>query len=341
MTHPVQGFHHITAMASDPQHNLEFYRDVLGQRLVKQTVNFDDPGTYHLYYGDYQGSPGTILTFFPWPHMKRGTRGSGEVGATAYSISLNSLEYWRQRLAEKQLELTESTRFGETVLGFNDPDGMGLELIAQHHAPDIRPWEESDVPAEHQLRGFHSVTLVVNSASGSEHLLTHHLGLTAQQSMHEGVNQRGAQRKRFELAGGQIVDLLIQPHALPARLGAGSVHHVAFRNQDDSEQAEYLANLRHKGVNVTPVQDRQYFHSIYFREPSGVLFELATDAPGFATDEPLEQLGERLQLPSWYEPQRARIEDHLPKLHLSKLDVSPRTTPSSSLAPSNPLERSL
>ncbi|MEM7734852.1 MAG: ring-cleaving dioxygenase [Deinococcota bacterium] len=322
MINPVQGFHHITAMASSPQRNLEFYRDVLGQRLVKQTVNFDDPGTYHLYYGDYQGSPGTILTFFPWPHMKRGTRGSGEASALAYNISTNSLGYWRKRLTEHQLEVTERERFGETVLAFEDPDGMRLELIAQNDVLDITPWEKSDVPVEHQLRGFHSVTLVVNNVDGSEKLLTERLGLTPQQSMHENPEQEDAdqgvaERKRFELAGGQVVDVLIQPHALPARLGAGSVHHVAFRNQDDSEQAEYLANLRHKGVNVTPVQDRQYFHSIYFREPGGVLFELATDAPGFATDEPVEHLGERLQLPSWYEPQRARIENQLPILDVS------------------------
>jgi glyoxalase family protein len=317
MTNPVQGFHHITAMASSPQRNLEFYRDVLGQRLVKQTVNFDDPGTYHLYYGDYQGSPGTILTFFPWPHMQRGTRGSGEAGAIAYSINTDSLDYWRKRFAENQLEVTESKRFGEMVLAFNDPDGMQLELITQDDALTISPWQNSDVPNEHQLRGFHSVTLVVNDATRSEQLLVERLGLTAQQSMNEGINEHAAERKRFELSGGQVVDLLIQPHALPARLGAGSVHHLAFRNQDDSEQAEYLANLRHKGVNVTPVQDRQYFHSIYFREPGGVLFELATDAPGFATDEPLEHLGERLQLPSWYEPQRAGIENQLPILDVS------------------------
>jgi glyoxalase family protein len=306
---PVQGLHHITAMASDPLRNLQFYRDVLGQRFIKKTVNFDDPSTYHLYYADYRGTPGTVLTFFPWPHLKKGTRGTGEAGAFAYSISRNSLDYWRRRLIDHELEVTESERFAETVLAFSDPDGLVVELIT-NEGMDVDIWDDSPVPAEHQLRGFHSITMNVARADASAALLAEHLGLAAASQAEEN----GSTRYRYQLPSGQVVDVLEQPRALPARLGSGSIHHVAFRNTDDDEQMGYLRYLRGKGVNITPVQDRHYFHSIYFREPAGVLFELATDAPGFDIDEPLEKLGERLQLPTWYEPHRAEIEAHLPEL---------------------------
>jgi glyoxalase family protein len=307
---PVQGLHHITAMASDPLQNLTFYRDLLGQRFIKKTVNFDDPSTYHLYYADYRGTPGTVLTFFPWPHLKKGTRGTGEAGAFAYSIASTSLDYWRQRLAEHQIGVTESERFGEVVLAFTDPDGLGVELIASEWALEVDIWHDSPVPAAHQLRGFHSVTMNVSQADASVALLSEHLGLSAAAQAEEATGTRS----RWQLTSGQVIDVLEQPRVLPAHLGSGSIHHVAFRNQDDNEQAAYLRYLRGQGVNITPVQDRHYFHSIYFREPAGVLFELATDAPGFDIDEPLEQLGERLQLPAWYEPHRAQIEAHLPAL---------------------------
>jgi glyoxalase family protein len=307
---PIQGIHHITAIAGDPQANVDFYHNLLGQRLIKKTVNFDDPGTYHFYYGDESGTPGTILTFFPWRGAARGRRGNGEVGATAYTIRPQSAGYWRERLAAHGVHTGEKLeRFGAEVIPFQDPDGMIVELIIDEGPATVQTWADGPIPAEHVLRGFHSATLWVGDAGPTAELLTNELGCTF-------AGQEGS-RFRFHAAGNDIgatIDLLERPGELYGRLGAGSVHHIAYRTVDDAEQLEYQSALRQAGHNVTPVQDRQYFHSIYFRAPSGVLFEIATDAPGFLYDEPVDQLGTHLKLPPWLEPNRERISSMLPAI---------------------------
>ncbi len=309
---PVRGIHHITAVAGDPQANVDFYHNLLGQRLVKKTVNFDDPGTYHFYFADEAGTPGTIMTFFPWQNMGRGLRGNGEVAATAYAISAASVAYWRRRLAAHGVTVGETqTRFGAEVIPFQDPDGMALELVVRDGRSTYRPWPQGPIPAEHALRGFFGATLAVAEAQSTADLLTGSLGYVF-------IGQEGS-RSRFQAASddmGLTIDLLEQPGLPFARLGAGSVHHIAFRTAGDEEQGQYLHALRADGHQVSPVMDRQYFHSIYFRAPSGVLFEIATDAPGFLYDEPIDELGTHLKLPAWLEAQRAAIERKLPPLTL-------------------------
>ncbi|GAA0500789.1 VOC family protein [Deinococcus depolymerans] len=311
-TSPVQGLHHLTVMASDPQRNVDFYTQVLGQRLVKVTVNFDDPGTYHLYYGDRTGQPGTIMTHFPWPGARRGVRGNGEVVALAYSVPAASHAYWQARLAGHGLNATASTRFGQQVLTFEDPDGTWIELTFDDGVP-VQPWPASPVPADHELRGFHSVTAWVRDTDAVRQLLVGQLGFTEVGSEPDPEGTR----TRFRGSGdgvGLFVDVVERPGQPRGTFGAGSVHHVALRTRDDAEQDAYMASLSEAGYRPTPVQDRQYFHSIYFREPNGVLFEIATDAPGFPDDEPVEELGRHLKLPAWFEPQRAQIEAHVPRI---------------------------
>lgn len=310
---PVQGLHHITAIASNPQANIDFYHTILGQRLIKRTVNFDDPGTYHFYYGDEVGTPGTILTFFPWRHMKRGTKGNGEATAVSYNISTSSVSYWQDRLAAHGINLGErQTRFSQDVLTFPDPDGMTVELIVNDDRATIQNWDDGPVPAQHALRGFHSVTAWVGKTQPTADLLINQLGYAL-------VGQEGA-RSRFRGASNDVglyVDLLERPSLPVGRMGAGTIHHIAFRTVDDEEQLEYLQKLRPQGYNISQVMDRQYFHSIYFRAPSGVLFEIATDAPGFLYDEPIGELGMNLKLPTWLEPHRAEIEKSVPEISVS------------------------
>lgn len=307
----IQGIHHITAVAGDPQRNVNFYHEVLGQRLIKRTVNFDDPGTYHLYYADKIGTPGTNITFFPWKHMKRGRRGNGEVVAVGYAIPTNSVGFWRDRLTKYQMNVSEEKVFDQPVLKFEDPDGMWLELYPTDDPSTIEFWEKGPVSEEHALRGFYNATMWVNQTARSETLLTKIMG-------YEQAEQSG-NRTRFKGASNDIglyLDFVERPGEPTGDFGAGSVHHIAFRTVDDAEQLEYQAELAKAGFGVTPVRDRQYFHSIYFREPNGVLYEVATDAPGFLYDEAVEELGTNLKLPSWYENQRPMIEARLPKLTL-------------------------
>jgi glyoxalase family protein len=305
----------MTAFAADPAANVRFYHDVLGQRLVKKTVNFDDPGTYHLYYGDEVGTPGTIMTFFPWPRAARGTRGNGEVAATAYAIPLHSMGYWQARLKERGITVGEvQTRFGREVLPFQDPHGTSLELVATDEPATIRFWAEGPVPEQHAIRGFYGATLWLSDVKRTASVLTNLLG-------YEAAGQEG-NRYRFKGASNDIglyMDLLERPGQPRAGMGASSVHHIAFRTVDDEEQLEYQATIGRAGLGVTPVQDRQYFHSIYFREPGGVLFEIATDAPGFYYDEPIPELGQSLKLPLWLEAHRAEIEAVLPKIDVGEL----------------------
>jgi len=305
-----RGIHHVTAIATDPQANVDFYAGVLGLRLVKKTVNFDDPGTYHLYYGDATGRPGTILTFFPWPYARRGTRGTGQATVTAFSVPDGSLGFWRERLgASGEAHDEPARRLDEEVLTLLDPDGLKLELVAHAGAAEAEPWDGGPVPAEHAIRGFHGVTLAEQGYEATAELLTASMGF-------ELAGETG-NRFRFVAAGegpGRVVDVLCSPDLPPGRVAAGTVHHVAFRAADDADQLARRQALADRGLDVTPVLDRQYFHSIYFREPGGVLFEIATDPPGFTLDEPPEELGSALRLPPWLEPHRERIEATLPPL---------------------------
>ena len=307
----IHGIHHITAICSSPTVNLTFYENVLGLRLVKQTVNFDDPFTYHLYYGDNDGRPGTILTFFPWDDMVQGKDGEGMVTATAFAIPANSVSYWAARLERHGVAVSQERRFGEEVLSFTDPHGLHLELIATENS--FQPLEKIslDKEAQHRIRGFHSATALVRSADKTEELLTKIMGLVRQ--------AQEDNRIRFAMendeAVGRYYDLLVEPDAPTGRQGSGTVHHIAFRTRSDQEQAFWQQTLRAAGYPVTEVRDRNYFKSIYFREPGGVLFEIATNPPGFAIDEQPDELGRSLMLPSQYEHMRGQIEEHLPPLH--------------------------
>jgi glyoxalase family protein len=307
----ILGIHHVTAIATVPQVNLDFYAGVLGLRLVKRTVNFDDPGTYHLYYGDGEGRPGTIMTFFPWPLARRGSRGSGQVTVTAFSVPEGSLGWWRERLAGEGVIADDPiARFDEEVMTLLDPDGLMLELVAHAGASDLPPWREGPVPEERSVRGLRGVTLAERQPEVTAELLVESLGLRPAGEWR--------QRQRFVAAGaagaGARVDVLATPELGHGRISAGTVHHVALRAADEAQQLAWRERLLARGLEVTPVLDRQYFRSIYFREPGGVLFEIATDAPGFAADEPVASLGAELKLPPWLEPRRAELEATLPPL---------------------------
>lgn len=311
------GLHHITAMAGDPQQNVDFYTKVLGQRLVKTTVNFDDPQTYHLYYADDIGTPGTVITFFPWPKARRGRVGTGEASAVAYSIPRSAHDYWKDRLAQHGIRTAAvSTRFGETVLSFMDPSGMAVELIGIDSPPAVAHWESGPVPLEMALRGFHSTTLHVAAEAPTRRLLIDLFSF-------EEIGRVG-DRIRFAApsnAIGRFIDLLVLPSVPRGSLGIGSIHHIAFRVPDNPVQLAWQEYLTEAGQRVTEVKDRQYFHSIYFREPGGILCELATDGPGFLVDESRDNLGESLRLPPWFEARRAEIEETLPLLN-RRLGVS-------------------
>ena len=312
MKKQIPGIHHVTALASDPQRNVDFYTHTLGLRLVKLTVNFDDPTTYHLYFGDEQGSPGTLLTFFPWPGAARGRQGTGQVAATSFAVPEGALDYWEDRLRQRDAAfLKRERRFDEEALAFLDPDWMPLELVARPGADAIAPWEGGGIPVDYAIRGFDGVTMWEEDLTPSLDLLTGTMGFKL-------VGQEGP-RTRLRAASdghGTMIDLLHLPGQERGWDGAGTVHHVAWRTPDDAEQRAWREEIAGLGFRVTQVVDRQYFRSIYFREPGGVLFEIATDPPGMDWDEPVEALGTGLRLPSWLEPQRAQVEAALPKLAL-------------------------
>lgn len=304
---PISGIHHITAIASDPQKNIDFYVGVLGLCMVKKTVNFDDPGTYHFYFGDAAGSPGTILTFFPWPGAKRGTQGSGSVIATAFAVPVGSIERWTARLSDLRVVITgRGTRFGSKFLAFQDHDGMGLEVIETPGMETLPAW---GLDASMAIRGFHSATLSVRSCEATSRMLRDGLGMIEQGS------ENGRQRfVSVDQSGaiGRVIDVITEPDRAPSRLGAGVVHHIAVRAADDAHELALQRMLADAGHGVTEVRERFYFRSVYYRERGGVLFEIATDAPGFAIDESPDALGMALKLPPQYESVRARLEAHLP-----------------------------
>ena len=311
-TRTITGIHHVTAIAGDPQPNLDFYTTVLGLRLVKLTVNFDDPGTYHFYFGNNAGAPGSILTFFPWVGIRRGVIGSGQVTATTFGVPTQSAPYWEKRLTDHRVAMTRvGERFGERVIAFSDPDGLPLEVVATSHADPAAAWTNGPVDGAYAICGFHSATLSEEGYEQTARLLQDVMGFAS-------VGNEGNRFRYTASAGGvgTIVDVLCTPDGRMGRLGAGTVHHIAWRTPDDGQQAIWRTDLGAQGYNVSPIMDRTYFHSIYYREPGGVLFEIATDPPGFAIDEPAEHLGERLMLPPQYESVRASLEQTLPKLAL-------------------------
>jgi catechol 2,3-dioxygenase-like lactoylglutathione lyase family enzyme len=311
------GIHHVTAIASDPQRNLDFYASTLGLRLVKLTVNFDDPGSYHLYYGDEIGRPGSLLTFFAWPGGQRGRQGTGQASVVSFAIPPASLGFWIERLLAHGVKYEGPTRMSdEQVLALSDPDGLLLELVATPRILEAPAWADGPLPQEHTIRGLHGVTLWEDGDTGSADFLTGTMGF-------ESGNEEGA-LLRFHSAGtglGSVVNLRRAPGFWRGSIGVGTVHHVAFRAASDEVQLKKRAEIEAQGREITPVIDRQYFHSVYFREPGGILFEIATDTPGFLIDESRAELGTHLRLPPMYEPNREQIERMLPPVRLPQASV--------------------
>nr|MBI1228815.1 ring-cleaving dioxygenase [Cytophagales bacterium] len=306
----ITGIHHITALASNPQQNIDFYTGILGLRLVKKTINFDSPDVYHFYFGDEVGAPGTILTFFPFEGARKGQKGVGETTYTAFSIPKSSLAYWKDRL--QGLGITHSTpisRFGDEVLRFEDHDGMGIELVANDG--DTRGgWTYGHIPLVHSIRGFHSASLNLRTKDLTEKLLTE-----AMDYMFIG-EENGRYRYGTDGKPGDIIDIVLNQPPTRSVQSAGTVHHIAFRTANAATQLRVQQILWNHGQQVTEVKDRNYFTSIYFREPGGILFEVATDEPGFDIDEEIDHLGESLKLPDWAEAQRDKIAGRLQPITL-------------------------
>jgi glyoxalase family protein len=315
MAFSIKGLHHVTATVNTADEDLNFYVRMLGLRLVKVTVNFDNPGVYHFYYGNGQGSPGTIMTTFPYQHMgtRHGQNGRGMITLTSFSVPADAIGYWRDRLAASGIRPTEKQRFGQAVLQFPDPAGLMLEL-AGSDADERLPWEGGTVPAEAAIRGINTVSMLVERLEPTARFLTEVFGM--QVTGTEGATTR------FAVSGaekpGYWVDVREDAQAPAGLNGLGTVHHVAFRISSDEEQRRLGEFLKENGVNVTEQKDRKYFRSIYFRSPGGILFEAATDDPGFAVDEPAGQLGTTLRLPDWMEPERKKIGSMLPPVDFTR-----------------------
>ena len=310
MENRILGLHHITAIAGDAQRNFDFYTKVLGLRMVKKTVNFDDPQTYHFYFGDEVGSPGSILTFFPWPRVKQGKTGTGMATEIGYSVPDSSLEFWKQRFEDLEVQHGEiGERFGEKFLPFRDPDGLDLLLIVPKTEDKRRPWETEEIKAEVAIKGFHTVTLTLQDFRATGAILTEVFDYELQEQ--EGNRYRYV---THSVENAALVDILELPNAGPGINAGGTNHHVAFRVKDEAVLMAFRQKIDARGLNITQKINRDYFFSLYFREPGGVLFELATDNPGFSVDEPVEELGRNLKLPRQYEAARAQIERVLPEL---------------------------
>ncbi|WP_282139724.1 ring-cleaving dioxygenase [Cytobacillus oceanisediminis] len=306
------GIHHITAIVGHPQENADFYAGVLGLRLVKQTVNFDDPGTYHLYFGNEGGKPGTIITFFPWAGARQGVIGDGQVGVTSYVVPLGAMKFWEERLEKFKVPYTKMERFGEQYLEFDDPHGLHLEIVEREEG-EVNSWTYGEVTSEAAIKGFGGATLLSAQPARTAELLENIMGL-------EVVGQEGDFiRYRSSADIGNIIDLKLTPIGR-GRMGVGTVHHIAWRAIDDQDQLDWQKYVADNGYGVTPVRDRNYFNAIYFREHGEILFEIATDPPGFAYDESQETMGGKLMLPEQYEPQRAKIESLLLPFTVRELD---------------------
>lgn len=310
MAGKIHGIHHITALAGNARSNLGFYTKVLGLRLVKKTVNFDDPGTYHFYYGNGKGEPGTILTFFPWEGIPRGRTGSGQVTVVSFSVPRGSMEFWIDRFRSLGVDFNNpGTRFEEENLVFLDHDGLKLELVSHPYPDERTPWAVEGIPAEHAIRGFFGAALTLEGYESTADLLTDLFGF---EKKSEHVN-----RFRFvnpNSSHANVLDLVCLPAGMRGRVAGGTVHHIAFRVANEADQLALREKLIERGYNATPQLDRNYFKSVYFREPGGVLFEIATDPPGFTVDEDEDRLGEKLMLPSWLEGRRDEIESVLPSM---------------------------
>lgn len=308
----VTGLHHVTAISGPAQENLDFYAGLLGMRLVKKSVNQDDPGTYHLFYADAEGHPGTDLTFFPWAHMAPGRPGHGISSEVQLAVPPGSIDWWGERLGRYGVRLSmPETRFGERALPLIDTHGQAIALVeaADHATRTFTPWEQSPVPVERQIRGLHAARLVERELGPTAFFLINSLGFT-----HQGTE--GAWH-RYAVAGGgtgRFIDLREAPDERRGHWGVGTIHHLAWRVDDEAHELDVRARVDQVGLRPTPVIDRFWFKSVYFKEPGGVLFELATDGPGFAVDEDPAHLGESLVLPPWLEPQRTAIEAALPTL---------------------------
>jgi glyoxalase family protein len=311
MTDRILGIHHITAIAGEAQRNYDFYSKVLGLRLVKKTVNFDDPGTYHFYYGNETGTPGTILTFFPWTHVKRGMTGTGMATEIGYSVPAGSLDFWAGRFDERKIKHDQPVeRFGEILLPFRDPDGLNISLVVPANDDTRKSWVTDEVKADTATKGFHNITLTLKNAAATAEILTTIFG-------YKLLKQEG-NYYRFvtdAIENAAIVDIIEAPNEKPGVGAGGTNHHVAFRVKNEEVLMAFREKIAAHGLNITPKIDRNYFFSLYFREPGGVLFELATDNPGFDADENVTELGTHLKLPAQYEPQRAKIEKILPVLN--------------------------
>ncbi|WP_341280073.1 ring-cleaving dioxygenase [Paenibacillus sp. FSL H8-0537] len=308
MTQQTAGIHHITAFVSSAQATVTFYAGVLAQRLVKKTINFDAPEVYHLYFGDQAGSPGTIMTFFPFAHGRKGVIGGGQVGVTTYVVPAGALDFWKERLAKYEVPFTETERFGESYVQFVDPDGLQLELVAREEGP-LSDWSYAGVPTDKAIKGFGGAILYSSAPQKTFRLLEEVMGLS------KIGEDAGYARFRSSADIGNIIDLPIE-RVEPGHGGSGTVHHIAWRAKDDAEHALWRSHVETNGYHPTPIIDRQYFHAIYFREEGGILFEIATDPPGFARDEEPEHLGEKLMLPEWFEQHREDIVRLLPPIQL-------------------------
>jgi glyoxalase family protein len=308
----VHGIHHVTCIAGDAQENLDFYVALLGMRLVKRSVNQDDPGTYHLFYADRVGNPGTDFTFFPWPNMEPGRMGIGLTVETSFAIPMGGLGYWEERLKQHSVKPGKpESRFGEMTLPFEDPHGLQIALVETNDEREFVPWEDSPVPPEHQLRGMHAVRLWERQLAPTDTVLTTLMGFTLL-GTEDGWHRYGAEGG----GSGKLIEIKELPEERRGQWGTGSVHHVAWRVKDSEEQMALRDILLRAGLRPTPQIDRFWFKSVYYKEPGGVLFELATDGPGFDRDEDMEHLGEQLILPPWLETQRTEIEAALPSLEM-------------------------
>jgi len=312
MENKILGLHHITAIAGDAKRNFDFYSKILGLRFIKKTVNFDDPGTYHFYFGDETGSAGTILTFFPWGEgIQQGRKGSGMATEIGYSVPKGSLDFWQKRFEQYNVIYNKpAEKFGEKYLTLLDPDGLKLELIESKTDDNRKAWETDEVKADVATKGFHNITLTLNDIKPTALVLTEIFGYKL---IDQDVNRYRYATDAVENAA--IVDLVELADEKRGLNANGTVHHVAFRVKNDEILMHFREKIEEFGLSITPQIDRQYFHSLYFREPGGVLFEIATDNPGFTVDESLEELGKNLKLPAQYESQRAAIEKHLVKIN--------------------------
>ncbi|WP_239615688.1 ring-cleaving dioxygenase [Cohnella mopanensis] len=313
MRQQTTGIHHVTAFVRHAQATVDFYSGVLGLRLVKKTINFDAPEVYHLYFGNEAGSPGTAITFFPWPTSRQGRIGGGQVGITSYVVPMGSLDFWKSRFEKFGIAMTLTRRFGEELVQIEDPDGLRIEIVEREQGAASK-WAFGGVPADKAIKGFGGAVLFSTAPARTAAVLEQVMGLVK-------ISEEG-DFVRFQAAGdlGNLIDVNVAPMS-PGTGGAGTVHHIAWRAQDDEDHARWRSLVDESGFRPTPFIDRQYFNAIYFREEGGILFEIATDPPGFSRDEPAETMGNKLMLPEWLEAHRAEIEEGLPPIQVRVLEA--------------------